>query len=58
MNLLDAYVKEVLSEPYQAYGRWWVKVKAECWGQYGEHEIMCDTIDEAKAIKVGHKFLT
>lgn len=58
MNLLDAYVTEILSKPYIKYEKWWVDVKATCWGQSFEHRIMADTLEEAKQIKVGYKFLT
>ena len=26
MNLVDAFVKKVISEPYEEYGKWWIDV--------------------------------
>ncbi|WP_338295753.1 hypothetical protein, partial [Escherichia coli] len=27
MNLVDAFVKKVISEPYEEYGKWWIDVE-------------------------------
>lgn len=60
MNLIDSTVKSVLSEPYQEYDKWWVKVQAQ--DDYSdtptETTIMCQTEEQAKAVTVGHRFLT
>lgn len=65
MNLLDAVVTKVLSEPkyVDEYAKdgitWWeVKVEYDCWGQVSEGTLTCKTEDEAKEIKVGYEFLT
>jgi hypothetical protein len=53
MNLIDMYVVEVLGEPYEAYGCWWVKVKADGYGRVSEGTVMCETLEEAESIKPG-----
>jgi hypothetical protein len=58
MNLVDAYVTKLNGVPKFKYGKWFVPVSANSYGVPMETEIMCDTEDEAKAICVGHKFLT
>ncbi|HEB3585648.1 TPA: hypothetical protein RZC63_004089 [Escherichia coli] len=32
MNLVDAFVKKVISEPYEEYGKWWIDVEYISWG--------------------------
>lgn len=57
MNLVDAVVTKVLSEPYLLYNKYWfVDVEHNCYGQVSETNIMCSTEEDAKAIKVWHKF--
>jgi hypothetical protein len=56
MNLLDATVLEVLGEPYEGYGKWWVKVRYECWGREGTCSVMRQTEDEARAVAPGFVF--
>lgn len=58
MNLLDAQVLTINSEPYEMYGKWWVDVTYECWGQEGNSSLMFNTIVEAESIQIGYKFLT
>jgi hypothetical protein len=53
MNLIDMYVVEVIGEPYEAYGRWLVKVKADGWGHVSESTVMCRTLEEAENVKPG-----
>lgn len=57
MNMIDCTVVRVTSEPYEAYGRWWVDVIANSWGTVQPTYVMCDTLDAAKAIKPGFTFL-
>ena len=57
MNLLDACVVEVLGPPEQAYGRWFVPVKSDCWGQVSEYTIMKDSREEAELVKIGDTHL-
>ncbi len=58
MNLLDAVVIEVLSEPEKKFGRWFVKVRSDIWGRVEEQEIMTNSRDEAEKIAPGYKYLT
>lgn len=58
MNLLDAWVTEVLGEPYEKYGKWWVSVNAICEGTGIDTQIMCSTKEEADKVSVGYKFQT
>lgn len=58
MNLIDAYVTEVVEGPYFMYGMWWVEVKYNSEGRISRGNIMCETFHEADAIDVGHKFQT
>lgn len=58
MNLLDAWVTELYGSPYNAYGKWWVPVYADCEGVEISTKIMCNTKEEADKISVGYKFQT
>ena len=58
MNLLDAYVVEILGEPEYKYCKWFVKVKYNCYGIYSEGEVMLNSYAEAKAVQICYKFLT
>ena len=58
MNLLDAVVTKVLSEPYYKYNRWFVTVEYDCWGSLSVSDLMFNTEDEAKAVIIGYKFVT
>lgn len=57
MNQVDCYVTKILSEPFEKYGRWWVKVEYESWGRPGTTELMFDSAAEAKAVAEGLQFL-
>lgn len=62
MNVIDAWVTEVLCEPYyKSYGssapKWWVKVKADDMGGTTTDTLCFDTKDESEQVKVGYKFL-
>lgn len=58
MNLLNANVTRVLGAPESKYGKWWVKVAYNCWGQEGETQLALNTEAEALAVKEGHSFVT
>lgn len=62
MNVLEHYVTEVIGKPYyDDYGsgkyRWWLKVKATCYGQESETTLMFDTESDARRIDKGYMFL-
>jgi len=56
MNLLDAYVTEVVNGPRFEYNKYWVQVKYDCWGTKGITDLMFNNEYEAANIKVGYKF--
>ena len=57
MNLVDAVVTKVLSEPYLLYNKYWfVDVEYNGYGVISKTNIMCSTEEAAKAIKVGYTF--
>jgi hypothetical protein len=58
VNLIDAYVTEVHGNPYESYGKWWVKVTSDCYGRPTEGALQFDTRDEALAVKPGFHHLT
>lgn len=65
MNLVDAYVTKVLSEPefidtYKDEGVvWWqVKVEYDSYGRLSETEMTFKTKAEAEKVEVGYHFLT
>ena len=58
MNLLEAEVIEVLSEPYFKHDKWWVTVNYDCYDLKSKTELMFNTEEEAKKVEVGFKFLT
>lgn len=57
MNLIDHWVTAILSEPEERYNKFWVRVSYDCIGGKGESNLMFDTLEEAKQIKVNDKFL-
>lgn len=57
MNLLDHTVTKVLSEPYEKYDKWWVRVESECYGSKIESSIMFTSKENAEQVKVGYVFL-
>ncbi len=63
MNLLDHFVTEIIGKPYyHDYGsgnfKWWVKVKATCYGHETKNTLMFNTKEEADSVKIGYKFLS
>lgn len=58
MNLVDCYVTAITAPPRGLYGKWWVPVNYDSEGGYGNSEIMCHTLEEAEAVKVGDVFLS
>ena len=58
MNLLDAVVIKVKSQPFEDYGYWWVKVDYDCWSVKSETQLMFKTKEEAELVEIGYKFLT
>ncbi|EOC7827171.1 hypothetical protein ACI8GV_002135, partial [Shigella sonnei] len=40
MNLVDAFVKKVISGPYEEYGKWWIDVEYISWGVPGKTRLM------------------
>lgn len=60
MNLLDHYVTKVIGKPYmQRYADklWWcVRVEYTCYGNTGTDELIFNTEEEAKQVKVGYVF--
>lgn len=58
MNLVDAWVTEIVGTPYEIYGKWWVPVVAVCEGISIYATIMCYTKEESEKISVGYKFQT
>lgn len=57
MNLLEHYVTEIKSEPYEEYGKWWVDVIATCYGHDGEYSVLCETLNHAKNVNIGYVFM-
>lgn len=57
MNLTDHFVTKVLGEPYENYGKWWVRVMSVSWGHDSENTIMCNTKEETLEVKKGTVFL-
>ncbi|HFK9386252.1 TPA: hypothetical protein ACG2V4_004538 [Escherichia coli] len=58
MNLVDAFVKKVISEPYEEYGKWWIDVEYISWGVPGKTRLMFESKELALEVKEGYKFLT
>ncbi|EPC1761859.1 hypothetical protein ACRXCO_004915, partial [Escherichia coli] len=57
-NLVDAFVKKVISGPYEEYGKWWIDVEYISWGVPGKTRLMFDSKEQALEVKEGYKFLT
>lgn len=53
MNLIDAEIVEILSEPFERFDKWWVRVKVNEYGTEGYTHVMKDTKEEIKQIKIG-----
>lgn len=58
MNLVEATVIEIVGEPYEKYGKWWVNVVGDCYGRKTESFLMFETEEDARSLKVGTVFLT
>ncbi|WP_338260970.1 hypothetical protein [Escherichia coli] len=43
MNLVDAFVKKVISGPYKEYGKWWIDVEYISWGVPGKTRLMFES---------------
>lgn len=56
MNLLDAIVTEVIGEPELKYGKWFIKVNANCWGIITESTLMFSSKEVALSVKPGYIF--
>jgi hypothetical protein len=56
MNLVDCYVTEVLSQPYERNGLWCVDVKYNSWGHISRGKVFCVSEEEARKVSVGYKF--
>lgn len=59
MNLIDAYVVKILSEPklLSEISGYWVEVEYEDDGGTGFTNLYFETLDEALNLKVGYEFL-
>ncbi|ECW8744235.1 hypothetical protein F4284_07095 [Salmonella enterica] len=53
MNLVDAFVKKVISEPYEEYGKWWIDVEYISWGVPGKTRLMFESKEQALEVKEG-----
>ena len=56
MNLVDAYVKQVIGNPHFKNGKYWQKVKYSSIGGEGETDLMFNTMLEACSLFIGYKF--
>lgn len=56
MNLIDCTVTEITGPIWSKYDRFWVPVNYIAYGQPGNSEIMCRSLEEAEAVKVGLVF--
>ncbi len=51
MNLVDAFVKKVISGPYEEYGKWWIDVEYISWGVPGKTRLMFESKEQALEVK-------
>jgi len=58
MNLINATVTRILTEPYSRYGKHFVKVEYIAYGRYSTTELMFSCLAEAEEVKVGYEFNT
>jgi hypothetical protein len=58
MNLVDAYVVEILDQPHEMYGKWWLEIEYTCEGRRGNSKLMFNTRDEAEDVTAGYHFIT
>ncbi len=52
MNLVDAFVKKVISGPYKEYGKWWIDVEYISWGVPGKTRLMFESKEQAEPPRV------
>lgn len=57
MNLIDAWVTEILTEPYLFNGKWFITVKAESMGRMFSTTLIFQTKQECENVGIGYKFL-
>lgn len=57
MNLTDAVVIEVVGQPYEKYGKWFVRVVCEAYGVRSETVIFKQSKEQAEEVKPGYQFL-
>ena len=55
MNLIDAEVVEVLGEPVEKFGKWFVPVRVTSYGRESNTEQMCNSKKESDLVDVGFK---
>lgn len=55
-NSVSCKVIEVLSPPYEEFGRWCVDVKYNSWGNIYDGIVYVLTKEEAETVKVGYVF--
>lgn len=58
MNLVDAYVTKIKGTPEFKYGKWFLKVEADCYGRTTETELMFNSKEDADRVEIGYHFLT
>jgi len=56
MNLVDCTVTKILSEPYFEYGKWFIKVEYNCYGNLSETSLMFREKEYAEKVSVGYVF--
>lgn len=56
MNTVDCTVLEVLSPPYEKYGRWCVDVKYNSWGNISNGTVNVFSKVEATKVEIGYVF--
>lgn len=57
MNLINASIIQILGNPYQSFGKWFVKVKVSSYGRHSESTQMRDTREECELLKIGDTIL-
>lgn len=57
MNFVDAIVTEVIGDVWEAYGKYWQKVKINAHGNESTTTLMFKTLDAANNVRLGYKVL-
>ncbi len=58
MNQVEAIVTKIISKkPVFEFDKYWMKVDYKCYGLNSTAQLMFDTEQEAKSLKVGDTFL-